>query len=108
MLIDQKNNITMTRGDSESITVICEERPFAEGDKITMTVKETEYKKEILFHKNVTEFEDGKAVIEIAPEDTKNLYFAAYVYDIQLTGADGTVTTIIKPAIFELMKEVTH
>lgn len=108
MVIDHKNNIKMTRGDSESITVTCEERPFTEGDMITMTVKETEYDKEFLFQKNVTEFEDGKAVIEITPEDTKNLSFAAYVYDIQLTGADGTVTTIIKPAIFELMKEVTH
>ena len=108
MIIDQKNNIRMTRGDSESITVTCEERPFAEGDKITMTVKESEYRKEILFQKNVTEFQDGKAIIEITPEDTKNFHFAGYVYDIQLTGADGTVTTIIKPAIFEVMKEVTH
>ena len=108
MVIDQRNNIKMTRGDSESITVTCEERPFAEGDKITMTVKETEYKKEFLFQKEVTEFEDGKAVIEITPEDTKELSFMTYVYDIQLTGADGTVTTIIKPAIFELSKEVTY
>lgn len=109
MRIDGKNNISMTRGDSETITVSCQERPFAEGDKITFTVRFTPSSKEKEIEKTVTEFtEEGKAIIEILPEDTAKMAFGKYRYDIQLTGADETVTTIIKPAEFRIEEEVTY
>ena len=37
----QGTNITMTRGDSESITVICRPEPFTQGDTVTLTVRES-------------------------------------------------------------------
>ena len=100
-------NIKMTRGDDESITVKCS-TPFADGDTITMTVRE-DAESDIAFQKVVTEFDgNGWAVIGIRPGDTSGLEFGDYVYDIQLTRADGTVTTLVTISRFELLEEVTY
>ena len=50
----------------------------------------------------------GKAVIAFAPEDTGQMAFRAYVYDVQLERANGDVYTIIKPSRFEITPEVTY
>ena len=49
----------------------------------------------------------GGEVLHIKPEDTKAMAFGKYVYDVQLTTADGDVYTIIPPTPFELLKAVT-
>ena len=97
----------MTRGDSESIVISCPERPFQEGDEVVFTVKVNEFTPEITLQKRVTQFDDGKAVIEIFPQDTNGMNYGRYKYDIQLTTAEGAVITIIKPATFCIEKEVT-
>lgn len=100
-------NISMTRGDSESITVTCSE-PFAAGDTVYMTVRE-DAESDIQFQKIVTEFgEKGEAVIPIEHADTEGMDFGDYVYDIQLTRADGRVRTLIKPSRFTLTEEITY
>jgi len=45
-------------------------------------------------------------ILEIEPEDTKNLDFGTYVYDIELTTSDGTVSTFIADATLVLTPEV--
>ena len=100
-----KVNIPMTRGDSESITVRCSEA-FVNGDAVYFTVRE-DAESPIVLQKTVTEFEDG-AVIGLAPADTEPMDFGEYVYDIQVTRADGTVTTLVKPSKFKLLEEVTY
>ena len=101
-------NLSMTRGDSETITVFCEERPFQEGDVITFTVKKDVFTKEKILQKKITKFtEGGRAVIDICPEDTKEVPYGGYRYDVQLTTAKGTVTTIVKPSVFYVTEEVT-
>ena len=101
-------NIYMTRGDSERLTVSCPERSFVEGDKVELTVRYPAGTGRVLLHKAVTEFADGKAVILIAPEDTAKLSFCKASYDVQLTFADGTVKTIIRPSEFEIGAENTY
>ena len=108
MRIDANNHIRMTRGDSETLTVTCEQRPFEEGDILELTMRESKAYPEKVLEKKVSSFEDGKAVIVFNPEDTSGLKFKEYVYDIQLTQADGTVTTIVKPAAFTIEFEVTY
>lgn len=108
----KKSNISMTRGDSESITVRCsaagERVPFAAGDTVYFTVRE-DAEADIALQKTVTEFdEEGRAVIGIEPADTAGLDFGSYVYDIQLTRADGTVTTLVPMSRFRLTEEVTY
>lgn len=99
-------NISMTRGDSESLTVKGLSLVF--GDVIQMTVRTNMNSARKELEKKITEFVNGEAIINITPEDTKSMRFSTYVYDIQLTRANGTVTTIITPHEFKVEGEVTY
>lgn len=102
-------SLEMTRGDSESITVTCDNHPFEPGDIVEMTARKRAGSGERAMYKRVEEFsEDGTAIIAINPEDTAEMSFGTYMYDIQLTFADGTVVTVIKPNSFTLLEEVTY
>ena len=106
-------DLAMIRGDSESITLSIQDGeaviPFVPGDTVYFTVKRSSLVDEIALQKIVTEFnEDGNCIIEIAPNDTKDLEFRSYVYDIQLNRLDGTVTTIIPCSKFVIAEEVTY
>lgn len=113
-MIVSGTNLSMTRGDSESITVSCIDGAgdpvlFVTGDTIYFTIKSDAASTVKILQKVITEFEeDGSAIICIDHADTEECVFKKYTYDIQLTRADGTVTTIVKPATFEITKEVTH
>lgn len=111
-MIIQGTNISFTRGDSKSIVVKCKENnvdvPFKEGDTIYFTVKESIYTERKILQKIITEFDEGKAIIKIEPDDTKSLKFKKYVYDIQLTRVNGRVITIIKPSDLSITGEVTY
>ena len=107
------NNITMTRGDSETISIFCKDIlgtivPFVTGDIVYFTIKRNIHEEIITLQKIITIFIDGKAIAVISPIDTKELEFISYVYDVQLTKADGTVSTIISPSKFTIGGEVTY
>ena len=109
----QGTNISMIRGDSEVIKVSCRNEsgvdfPFTEGDIVYFTVKRSPYTEEKILQKVVTEFTDGVALINISPEDTRELKTGAYYYDIQLNRANGQVKTIIPPSRFTINAEVTY
>lgn len=102
-------SIYMTRGDNESILVSCPERPFSEGDRVELTVRQIPGYGAVLLHKAVGTFTaDGKALIKIRPEDTAGLDFGVYSYDVQATFADLGVKTIVRPSRFEVGKENTY
>lgn len=100
-------NLSMTRGDTESLTVSVKDRPFVAGDTVYFTVR-PKVCAPIVLQKFATQFEDGKAEFAIEPSDTEGLPFGSYVYDIQWTQSDGTVITIVKPSIFAITEEVTY
>lgn len=109
-------NISMTRGDSESITVRQFEKhdgeepvflPFEDGDTVYFTMR-PDIEGEIVLQKEIADFPEGEAVIPFEPEDTAGLDFGDYVYDVQLTRANDTVTTLLVPARFRLEEEVTR
>jgi hypothetical protein len=60
-----------------------------------------------LIQKIITNFTDGKAIINILPTDTSSMKFGNYKYDVQLTRVDGTVTTICIGQ-FTLLEEITY
>ena len=108
-------NISMIRGDSESFMVSCVDSdgidlPFQVGDIIYFTVKQNTKTETIILQKTIEEFTaDGKALIPIAPSDTKNLKYGTYVYDVQWTRDNGAVvTTIVSPSKFVIGDEVTY
>ena len=109
----QGTNISMTRGDSEAIKVTVKDTlgniiPLVTGDTIHFTVRESIRHTTKIIEKIITEFDDGQALITINPQDTNNLSFASYVYDIQLTKENGTVKTIIRPSQLTITGEVTY
>ena len=109
--------VTMTRGDSESLTVRKQidgaAAEFETGDIITMTVRDGA-DGEIIFQKVVTEFdEEGAAVIPIETEDTEGVEFGKYAYDVQYTDPAGKIHTVIPPTPgklpkFTLTEEATY
>lgn len=105
----EDNTIRLTRGDTAAITVdIFDEVSstqynMASDDTLTFSVKRTVNDRNYYFQKIVT----GINRITIEPADTKNLGYGTYVYDVQLNKATGGVSTVIEPATFELLTEVT-
>lgn len=115
--ISDNNEITLTRGDTFkcTITLIQEDtgeeyKPVA-GDTLRfalkrdkMDPKKTSYKdEEPLIKKDIP---IDTLTLRLDPEDTKKLPFGNYVYDIEITFADGTVDTFITTKKFTLTPEV--
>lgn len=109
-------SITMVRGDTlrTTVEVFQGDAPyvFQDGDSLRFAVKKKIYKgsqyTELvedtpLINKDIP---TDTLLLELDPEDTKDLPFGTYLYDIELTMADGTVDTFIKEAKFKLTTEV--
>lgn len=111
MLYIENNDIKLTRGDTAYLQVPIENRlpdgrtvPYelAADDVLVMTMR-LNYDSEVCFQKSIR----GVNTFHILPEDTKNCKFGKYKYDVQLTTAEGDVYTIIEPACFQVLPEVT-
>lgn len=108
------HNITMVAGDTRTITVELRvgdaQQPLVTGDTVYFTVKEKACLDAKVLQKTVTAFTvDGLAVINIDPADTASLETKAYVYDIQITLADGKTYTVVDPkSTFTLLEGVTN
>ena len=111
------NKLSMTKGDSEFLTaymttaegVVVE---LVAGDTLYFTVKESPLDEDFVFQKVITTFNvDGKAEIEILPEDTEDIelltYYKTLYYDVQVNLVDGSVKTIIRPSSFIVTWGVT-
>lgn len=98
------NEIKLTRGDTAYFVIV----PYAdgevytlkEGDVVTFTVKKNTGSENYVIQKTGLE-------IEIKPEETSNLTYGTYKYDVQMTFSDGRVDTFIGPSDFVLTEEVT-
>ena len=104
--------IAMTRGDSESLTVRKQGGAWTEEETITFTVRE-DAEGEIAFQKTAYLDDEGAAIIAIESGDTEGRDFGNYVYDIQYTGPDGKIRTLIPPRPgrlpkFTLTQEATY
>jgi hypothetical protein len=83
-------DIYVTRGDSQVITIIHYDEDhnpveFISGqDTVYFTVKTSAQTVQKAFQKTIINFTlEGEAVVQIDPEDTKDLRFGQYVYDVQ-------------------------
>lgn len=90
-------NITMTRGDTLVLKIRMtkdgvEYTPSA-GDSVRFAMKARYSDEDVVLEKNIP---IDTLVLEIEPQDTKSLEMrSSYVYDIQLTTADGKIDTFI-------------
>lgn len=104
MLDINGTNITLTRGDTARITVTMEDAagtPYVPqtGDSILFTCKKTWISDEALITKTIP---TNTLELELLPEDTEELPFDSYVYDIKLTNAGGDVDTFISKGILTI------
>lgn len=110
LYIQKDNTIKLTRGDTALLSIDIyndiAKIPYtlSEGDKLTLSVKKTLKGSTYSFQKMIT----GSNQITINPEDTRNLDFGDYFYDVQLNTESGDVYTIIEPSTFSIMPEVTY
>lgn len=101
--------ITMTRGDTLQAHIGIQNpdgTPYEpqEGDKVRFALKRDYNDANVLILKDIP---IDTLLLEIDPEDTKSLSQPSnYVYDIQLTTADGRVDTFIWKAKFKISEEV--
>lgn len=116
-VVIKDNKITMTRGDTLLASVglknktTGEDYTPVEGDEVRFAMKSKRmtaggkefYDTEPLILKPIP---IAEMVLELEPEDTKPYGFGEYVYDIQITFADGRVDTFIENAPFILTPEV--
>lgn len=110
------NSIYLTRGDTLDITIQIYNAdgsaytPEA-GDTIRFAVKRSQM---TIGNKRYVDaspliikpISTDDFVLSLAPSDTSSLDFGQYVYDIELTKADGTVDTFITASPFILTPEV--
>lgn len=104
----ENTNLSMIKGDTEYISVFCDNYFFQEGDILEFTVRQTPEHFKKLIYKKVSNFIGNRAEIKIEPEDTKNLAPSTYKYDIQLTLSNGDIKTIVPCSKFTILQEVTY
>lgn len=100
--------ITMTRGDTLLLEVGMTDTSGnaytpVEGDLVRFAVKKSYNDRNTVIYKEIP---NDTLILRLEPEDTKRMSFGKYVYDIQITFADGTVDTFIAEAQFILAEEV--
>ena len=100
-------NITLTRGDTLNVQITMKQgsRDYEpqNGDVIRFAMKKKYTDPEPLITKIIP---NGTLRLHLDPADTKELDFGRYVYDIELTKANGDVDTFICESVFEIAKEV--
>lgn len=103
-----KTTIVLTRGDTFKAKVnIVDNKGNAyipsTGDKVRFAMKSTYSQEEPSVIKDIP---IDTLLLVLDPDDTKMLPFGNYVYDIQLTKANGDVDTFITKADLKLTEEV--
>lgn len=101
-------SITLTRGDTFKADLLLTDSTGAlyvpsEGDEIRFAMKEDFCDSLPAIVKVIP---NDTLLLWLEPEDTKHLPVGKYVYDIQITFADGDVDTFINRASFTLTEEV--
>ena len=101
--------IRLTRGDSFYVRVGMKHKDGTvytphEGDVVRFALS-TDFTKRLppLVLKDIP---IDTQLLHLVPEDTTNLDYGVYRYDIELTTADGDVDTFIEKAKFKISEEV--
>ncbi len=113
LIVDKKTNtIQLTRGDTARLGVdlVSEledgtKQPYSvqSDDVLTLSVK----KRREDFKPCIEKVVKGSANFHIKPEDTAELEFGSYVYDVQIKTAEGDVCTVIENKTFKIGVEVS-
>lgn len=108
MLTINGNQIILTRGDTMLIRLSLKNDDGTQyiptaTDKIYFRLKKHATYPEILIEKQLSDM-----ILELVPEDTINLDFGAYRYEIELVTEDGRHYTVISDEPFIIAKEIEN
>ena len=100
--------ITLTKGDTFKATVTMETASGekytpAAGDVIRFALKKNYSDAQPLIHKTIPH---DTMLLQLVPSDTSERDIGKYVYDIEITYANGDIDTFIDRAQFILTEEV--
>lgn len=86
------------------VEILIDDEPYTpvDGDKVRFALKQNYSSSRTLIYKRIY---NDDLILHLEPKDTKKLAFGNYVYDIEITFANGDVDTFIKGE-FELLPEV--
>lgn len=103
---NKTKRIALVRGDTlrMQIEILVDGEPYTlvNGDKVRFALKQSYSSSKVLIHKNIP---TDSLILYLEPSDTKKLPFGNYVYDIEITFANGDVDTFIRGE-FKLEEEV--
>lgn len=106
LTIDEDNVIYLTRGDTAYLTLAItfqdESYEMQEGDKLILSVKKKVSDTDYAF-----QIASDSLTIPVYPQDTKELDYGKYFYDIELDTAKGEVFTLFEKNVFKIQEEVT-
>lgn len=103
----KRNRIQLVRGDTFRAKLTLKDKagkiytPSAD-DEVLFTVKRNASTQQVLIQVEVF-----GGIVYLRPSDTENLPYGTYVYDVQVTLANGDKDTVIKANVFEILPEVT-
>ena len=86
------------------VEILIDDEPYTpvNGDRVRFALKQNYSSSKVLIHKSIP---IDTLVLHLVPSDTKKLAFGNYVYDIEITFANGDVDTFIRGE-FNLEEEV--
>lgn len=105
--------IFLTRGDNGAVgftASLNEEETelyeFQDGDRVFFRAA-LKPGRDVAVEKECTiDFEENEAICEFVPEDTKDMEFKVYRYEVELVTADGEHYTFIRNSPFEIGVEI--
>lgn len=99
---DTTYEIHLSRGDTATIDFQFEgDVPTTEaGDQVIMTLKRSVADKQSKWEKKAILYGEDLGRFDIKAEDTKDLSFGKYYYDLRAYFSGGSVTTILPPTPF--------
>ena len=96
-------DIWISRGDSADLPIDIE--GATDGDIVAMTVKKCLTDTEPIFEK-FAELYEGSVIFPILSEDTKDLDFGTYYWDLRVFTQDGDSITPFRPRLFKVLEVV--
>ena len=103
----ETNQMTIVMKDTASFDIAFDNYYLVTGDKVTFTVAKEKESQDPLIQKELTEFEGGRARIQLSADET-DLPKGSYYYDIQVDTGDGRIDTVVGPAKFKVLEGVTY